>query len=196
MSTPLPSSQIPGDLCLRDPEADTRRKKGLNLFRAALGAGIAMGGGIIVLALFFWTTSAGEPVVYPIGVGIYLLLLSVGGLVWFSRLPGRTIVSLRPTDDGIQVRLRNDTTLSVDWSSTKLAFDLSKGHLSTRNPAAWYGFAWRMDRATVGCRLTEAGWTQLMTAARVHGLRVTEKVVGKGPYAQTIFNVRAGGARN
>ena len=140
-----------------------------------------MGGGIILLALFVWTPSASEPGVYPIGVGIYLLLLSIGGLVWFSRLPGRTIVSLRQTDDGIQVRLQNDTTLRIDWSSTKRAFDLSKGHRSTRNPAAGYGFAWRMDRATVGCRLTEAGWAQLMTAARVPGLRVTEKVVGKEP---------------
>ena len=195
MSTPLPSSPVSGDLCLRDPEADARRKRGLNLFRAILGGAIVIGVGFIVAGLFFWPATATEPAVYPIGAGIYVVAVCVGGLAWFSRLPGRTIVSLRPTDNGIQARLHNGTTLSVDWSSPRVAFDLSKVDPSPRYPTARYWFVWKMDRAVVGCWLSEAGWSQLMTAARLHRLQVTEKVFGNAPNLQTIFRVRAAGAR-
>ena len=195
MSTPLPSSQTAGDLCLSDPEAEAQRKRGLAYVRAALGAGIVMGVGVLVFGLSFRPTTATAPAVVPIGGGVYMIAICLAGFAWFGRLPGRTIVSLRPTDNGIQVRLRNGTPLSVDWSSPKMAFDLSKFPQSARNPTTSYWLGWRMDRAVVGCRLSEAGGSHLISAAQAHGLRVTEKTFGKEPNVQTIFSVRAAGAR-
>lgn len=186
---------MPGELCLRDPEAEARRKRGLNIFRATLGGAIVMGVGFIVAGLLYWPSTATEPAIYPIGAGTYVAAVCIGGLVWFTRLPGRTIVSLRQTDNGIQARLQNNTTLSAEWNSPRVAFDLSKVPPSPRNPTGRYWFVWKMDRAVVGCWLSEAGWSQLMAAAHLHGLQVTEKVFGKAPNLQTIFNVRAAGAR-
>jgi len=158
-------------------------------------AGVAVGGGIELFGLFFWPSTASEPSIVLVGVGVYLSAVSLCGLLWLRRLMRRSMESVRQTEGGIQVVLKDGTVLRREWTDRRFAIDLWTSSQAARTPPVRFGMAWKMDRTVAGCVLTEGGWNQLVAAARSRGLSVTEKCYGKGSNTGTTYLVRAAASK-
>lgn len=169
-------------------DGEVRRR---TVVRAAALAGIVVGAGLAAFAGLEWPSTTHVSNQLPIGIGIYLVGICVLADWILGRSFRRQIQSVRTSGQGVEATLRDGRTLLARWADPKFAVDCLARPRMDRSPPVSYLLLWPMDRGVTPGELTESGRNWLLTAAKTHGINVTEKSLGSGGTSMKLHELRA-----